>query len=347
MRSARFKLMGGIAGGFCALSALAGCMGGQGSTDGGSGADGGFRDDVFVSDETTVGGMSLVLASSSLGIGDTASFSTFVTNADGSGVPQMNVACDSEDGVAIIEPQRGFELTDSSGVMTGQIGCEKPGSFQLVCRLTTGASRRKFATVNCTGEIPSGFQGFPGAAGGGLGGGTQTNDDGDVRIISAFFEDDGNFDSSSGSGASVDISGISDCDLSTPKIEVEPFYDTYVVLGVKNNLSEQVRFTSFRYSVSDVDGRGTEFTSKSLGLTQESESTLAADGGSSNIIMPIFKAYNGAKYAGDPMGSGIRISNRSLQTVTFELTGETASGESVSISARATASFGDFDRCTN
>jgi hypothetical protein len=140
---------------------------------------------------------------------------------------------------------------------------------------------------------------------------------------------------------------ITECQPATPELQPEPFYDTYVILTVKNNLSEQVRFNSFRYSVNDVDGRGTEFTSKSLGLTQESDSTLAADGGSSTIIMPIFKAYNGDKYVGDPTGSGLRITNRSLQTVTFVLNGETASGESVSISARATAAFGDYNRCAN
>jgi hypothetical protein len=61
--------------------------------------------------------------------------------------------------------------------------------------------------------------------------------------------------------------------------------------------------------------------------------------------MPIFKAYNGGKYVGDPLGTGIRITNRALLTVTFALVGKTASGESVAISAKATGSFGDFNRC--
>jgi hypothetical protein len=95
-----------------------------------------------------------------------------------------------------------------------------------------------------------------------------------------------------------------------------------------------------------VDGNGGTFTSKSLGLTQESDSTLAsADGGVSKIFVPIFKAYSSAKYVGDPLGTGIRISNRSLQTVNITLKGTTASGEDVSITGRSTASFGDFSRC--
>ena len=114
---------------------------------------------------------------------------------------------------------------------------------------------------------------------------------------------------------------------------------------VKNNRPEQVRFEYLQYSVSDVDAKGTEFTSKKLGLTEEADSTVAQSGQTATIIMPVFKAYDGGKYVGDPLGTGIRISNRALLTVTFALVGKTASGESVAISAKATGSFGNFNRC--
>jgi hypothetical protein len=261
-------------------------------------------------------------------------------------VSNISVACDSEKGVAILDPQRGYALTDSNGVMSGMIGCEAPGSFQFLCRLAVGANRRKFVSVNCTGDVPSGFQGFPGAAGGGLGGGSQTNDDGDVRITTASFIDDGSASSGSpAAGASIDISQRADCDGDSTTVDFEPFFDTYARLTVENNLPEQVRFESLQYSVSDVDGQGTEFTSKRLGLTQEADSTLADSGASTTIIMPIFKAYNGGKFVGDPLGTGVQITNRALTTVSFTLIGKTASGESVSVKARATASFGDFNRC--
>ena len=158
------------------LAIIIGCGGGQGATDGGSGAQPDFRDDQFIAGDTTTGSMSLSLSRGSLGVGDTSPFTVSVVNASGKPVSNINVACDSERGVAIVEPSRGFEMTNSSGVMSGVIGCESPGSFQMVCRLSVGANRRKFAQVTCTGDVPAGFQGFPGAAGGGLGGGVQNND---------------------------------------------------------------------------------------------------------------------------------------------------------------------------
>jgi hypothetical protein len=192
------------------ILALSGCLGGQGSTDGGSGADGNFRDDVFVSDEMTTGGMSIEIENASIPVGDTSSFFVSVKNARQQPVSNINVVCDSEQGLAIIEPSSGYELTNSEGVLSGVIGCAAPGSLQLVCRLSVGANRRQFASVRCTGDVPSGFQGFPGAGGGGLGGGVQTNDDGDARINSADFPEQDDLSSSATENGSIDIVQSSD-----------------------------------------------------------------------------------------------------------------------------------------
>ncbi|MFN4896691.1 MAG: hypothetical protein ACK5GN_00240 [Pseudomonadota bacterium] len=327
------------------LTALAGCMGGQGSTDGGSAADGGFGDDTFVADESNTGTIDLRVAGSSIEVGNTSMFTVHARNSRQQPVANMNIACDSEQGVAILDPQRGYALTDSSGVMSGVIGCEAPGSFQFVCRLAVGANRRKFVSVNCTGDVPSGFEGFPGAAGGGLGGGSQTNDDGDVRITSAGFIDNGSAGNESTAGSSIDISQTPDCDLDSSTLDPEPFFDTYVKLVVQNNRAEQVRFEYLQYTMADVDGQGTEFTSKRLGLTQDVDSSLAESGDSSTIIMPVFKAYNRGKYVGDPLGMGMQITNRALITVSFTLVGKTSRGEDVVVKARSTASFGDFLAC--
>ncbi len=329
------------------IAALWGCLGGQGSTDGGSGADNNSRGSVFVADETTTGGIEVEVEEASIAVGDTSGFFVRVQNARQEGVSNINVACDSESGVAIIEPQTGYELTNASGVMSGVIGCERPGSFQLVCRLSVGANRRKFVSVRCTGDIPSGFQGFPGAGGGGLGGGAQTNDDGDVRIVSAGFVDDGDALSADvATSESIDISQDADCDNTASTSDPEPFFDTYVKLKVENNLAERVRFRYLQYSVSNVDGSGAEFTSKRLGITQEIDSSLADGGSSTTIFVPVFKAYNGGKFVGDPTGVGIQITSTSFQTVSFSLVGETASGDPVEVTAQSTASFGTFNRCS-
>ena len=342
MRQRRFVYRLGLISILSISGAILGCMGGQGSTDGGSSSRNSYDDDVFVSDESNTGTVSLDVSNTSIEVGNTTGFVVRATNSRQQGVAGINVVCDSEDGIAILEPQRGYAPTDNSGNMSGQIGCEAPGSFQFVCRLALGANRRSSITVQCTGDVPSGFRGFPGAAGGGLGGGSQTNDDGDVRIITAAFADTG---STTETSASIDISQTADCDGTLTTFDPEPFFDTYVKLVVKNNRPEQVRFEYVQYSVSDVDSKGTEFTSKKLGLTEEADSTVAQSGQTATIIMPILKAYNGGKYVGDPLGTGIRITNRALLTVTFALVGKTASGESVAISAKATGSFGDFNRC--
>lgn len=332
--------------GACAIVALSGCLGGQGSTDGGSGADGNFRDDIFVSDETTTGGMSLEIENASIPVGETSSFFVSVKNARQQPVSNINVICDSEQGLAILEPSSGYALTNGNGVMSGVIGCEAPGSLQLVCRLSVGANRRQFASVRCTGDVPSGFQGFPGAGGGGLGGGVQTNDDGDVRITNADFLDQGSLSSDAAGTSSIDIVQSSDCNSDGTSDDIEPFYDTYVRLTVQNNLSETVRFKYLQYSINDVDGRGTAFTSKRLGLSVESEaSTASAGGGSTTFTVPVFKGYAGGKFVGDPLGEGLQIVNPALLTTRFSLVGETSSGEVVELTARATASFGNFNRC--
>lgn len=329
------------------VSVLLGCMGGQGSTDGGSAAQPNGREDQFVAGEDTTGSMKLILSQESLGVGDTASFTVHVQNASGAPVSNIHVACDSESGIAIVEPQRGYEMTSSAGVMSGVVGCERPGSFQMVCRLSVGANRRKFASVTCTGNIPAGFQGFPGAAGGGLGGGVQNNDDGDVRIVEAGFSESGFDGNNSSTSSSIDIVQTTDCDNDPSTVDIEPFYDTYVTLKVENNLAEQVRFQYLQYSINNVDGQGTEFTSKRLGLTREVDSSAGGSGGTASITIPIFKAYGGAKFVGDPLGVGLQITNRALLTVSFSLVGETSSGDPIEVTARATASFGNFNRCTS
>lgn len=328
-----------------ALSII-GCMGGSGSTDGGSAKDPNFRDEVYVGDDDTMGSMQLTLDSESLAVGDTTGFQVLVVDSAGQPVPSLTVICDSEEGVAIIEPSTGFELTSGSGAMSGVIGCERPGSFQLVCRLSIGANRREFASVRCTGEVPSGFQGFPGSGGGGLGGGVQNNDNGDVQIVEAGFEDDGSLSSSDvSSDASIDMFQISDCEPTTATQEQEPFYTTYVNLKVQNNLTERVTFSYLTYSV-DVNNTGSEFESSNIALTRVADSTLSQNGETGNIIVPIFTGYNGGKWAGDPLGRGEQFSTPGAKAVTFTLVGETASGDLVRISAAVTGNFSNYNRCS-
>jgi hypothetical protein len=220
----------------------------------------------------------------------------------------------------------------------------------MVCRVSVGANRRKFIGVTCEGDVPSGFTGFPGAGGGGLGGGvTQDGDSGDATIVAMGFEDGGSTSVTPGSpssNASIDIFQESDCDGVESTIDPEKFYDTYLNLEVENNFTEDIRFSSMTYSVRNVDGQGTVFQSKPIGLTSNSGSSVGGNGGTTGLLVPLFKASQGGKYVGDPSGVGIRISQVGFRTVTVTLNGQTASGRRVELTARSTASFGNYDRCS-
>ena len=335
------------------IVAFIGC---QGNTDGGSAANPDFRDDVFVGDESSTGSIRVELTDSEVAVGSSAGFKVYVADAQGQPVPFVRVVCDTEQGVALIEPTSGYELTNGDGVMSGRIGCAAPGSFQMVCRLGIGANRRQFVSVGCSGDIPAGFAGFPGAGGGGLGGGTQTGDNGEIRITNAGFEDDGSFDNTSvPSDASIDITQTADCDGVATTSDVEPFYDTYAVLQIENNLAERVTLLYLECSVTGVDGTSNTADCGTIGLTRSSDVVLEANSDSTVIQVPAFKAYNGGKYVGNPTtGTGTRITAAGLYTVSFKLYYQKASGEGQDlgegdelpyISASATAAMGNYNRC--
>ena len=228
-------------------------LGCQGNTDGGSAASPNYSDDVFTGDGSSTGSIRVQLNESQVEVGHTSGFKVYVTDSKGEPVPNVRVVCDTEQGVALVEPTSGYELTNSEGVMSGKIGCAAPGSFQMVCRLSIGANRRQFVSVACTGDVPAGFPGFPGAGGGGLGGGSQIGDSGEVRITNAGFDDDGTFDNTSvPSDASVDITQGADCDGVITTNDPEPFYDTYAVLQVENNLEERVTLLYLECSVTGI-----------------------------------------------------------------------------------------------
>jgi len=332
---------------------ILGFVGCQGNTDGGSAASPDYEDGVFVGDETSTGSIRVQLVHSHLAVGETTGFKVTVTDSKGQPIPDTRVICDSEKGVALIEPTSGYELTNGEGVMSGVIGCAAPGSYQMVCRLSVGANRRQFVSVGCTGDVPSGFTGFPGAGGGGLGGGTQSNDDGEIQITDAGFDDDGTSASTTvPTDASVDIVQEADCNVSTTTLDTEPFYDTYAVLNVENNLQERVTLLYLECSVTGVDGSSNTADCGTIGLTRSSNSTLEANNDSAIIQVPVFKAYNGGKYVGNPTsGTGTRITSSGLFTVSFRLYYQRASdagGDGTDlpyITASATASFGNVNRC--
>lgn len=315
---------------------LVGCLGGSGGTDGGAATDPGYRDDIFVSDDSTTGSISLRVTDDDLSVGETSGFRVEVRNAAGQPVPNMSVVCDSEDGVALIEPVSGREITDSQGSMSGRIGCERPGSFQMVCRLTVGANRRKFAGVRCSG---SGAVDFPSSGGGSLGGGVSGGSDGAARVTQASLIDDPGGDSTSNQ---VDVLMTSDCDGDLTTADPEPFTDTFAKVKIENNFEEKVTFTHLSFSLDNVDGAGTGFASKRTGIT----AVAASSGGTVEAQAPIFRAFGSGKFVGHPGGTSTQIGAVGFRTVTITVYGETESGKDVELTSRVTAVFGTYNRCS-
>jgi hypothetical protein len=318
------------------VGSLLGCLGGSGGTDGGAATSPGYRDDIFVSDDSTTGTISLKVTDDDLAVGETSGFRVEVKNAAGQPVPNMSVVCDSENGVALIEPVSGRELTDSQGVMSGRIGCERPGSFQMVCRLTVGANRRKFAGVRCSG---SGAVDFPSSGGGSLGGGVSGGSDGAARVTQTSLIDDPAGDSTNNQ---VDVLMTTNCDGDATTSDPEPFTDTFVKVKLENNFEEKVTFTHLSFSLDNVDGVGTGFTSRRTGIT----AVAAASGGTVEVEAPIFRAFGTGKYVGHPGGTSTQIGAVGFRTVTVTVYGETESGKDVELTSRLTAVFGTYNRCS-
>jgi hypothetical protein len=333
--------------GFCVMALLVvACTGGGGDTDGGSANDlaNDYGDGAFVDDENSAGKIEVEVVEPELQVALTSGFFARVYDAAGAPVPNIRIACDSEEGVAILEPTSGFETTDSGGAISGRIGCEVPGSYLFGCRLPVGGNKRKFVTVKCQGPIPNGFTGFPGAGGGGLGGGTASGNDGGVggvdpsgvRITDISVSDRG-----TGEGTSSIDTVISDCDTDPTTFTAEPFFDTSATFKVVNNSNRTIRFTELRYRVPNASGSGTSsFTSSPVRFIGEALPNGAEATFSQIIIFNaegLGKSFNGA-------GANIP-SNLGFRNVTFELTGETDIGESVTITGSEALSFDNYNNC--
>ncbi len=318
---------------------LSGC----GSTDGGEAADQTFGDDVFVGSDGNTGSIELKLPSGTIPVGGTETFEVFVRDVNGQPVPQIKVSCDSERGVAIVEPTTGTELTGQYGGISGVLGCRFPGSFQFGCRLPIGANKRKFGTIKCEGEVPAGFDGFPDASGGGLGtGGVSVNDDGEpggdsisgVRVSNlAVFDVDetGTF--------GIDIAQNDDCNADGTQDDPEPFLQNLAELTLENNSNQTIRVVSMRFTVANVDGSGTgSYTSPSISANAE----VGPNGDTASVRIPFTTFVSGGKAF---IGRTTAITAL-FRNMTFTVRIRNQSGEEANISAPIGVDYQNFDNCS-
>ena len=233
--------------------------------------------------DETAGAISLSVTEDLLPVSDITGFSVGVTDRNGSPVPNIEIACDTEKGLALIEPTTGYEMTDSSGHVSGKVGCETPGSYLLGCRLPVGGYKRQFVTVRCQGPIPAGFSGFPGAGGGGLGTGGSGGavDVGEVRITSVtpYENNDETLNVDVTQGVCTDNSA-------------EPFTDTFLKIKVTNSTAALVNFYAYEYTIRKADGASDQVDSDTIYLSDSGD--IAAS--SSTTFTGLFlKAGSGHK----------------------------------------------------
>ena len=341
MEQKSVKVLLGMVGLSALLALGAGCSGG--STGGG---DQDYTGDQY--DNTAAGRITLTLVDGDLlAVSVIEGFRVHVKDQDGRPVENIPILCDTEAGLAIIEPTTGKEYTDSDGQMSGKIGCSAPGSYLLACRVGVGGGKRTSTTVRCQGPIPVGFDGFPSpTGGGGLGGGSSDNEDGGsggsssgVRITAIAAYDTG--DTTAGT-TSIDISQDADCDNDNTTVDPEPFYDTSVGITVVNNSNRIVRFTSLKYKISNYDGNGSSVTSSSISLVGEGIA-LDANGGQDKIVSLMLDANAGGKRV---VGNSTNISDSGIKNIRFTLTGTNDIGDTVTVSSSTALSFDGFNRCS-
>ena len=309
----------------------------QGDTDG-SGANttpGG----QYVSDGSAGGKIEFTFTND-LVVAGTAEFLVLVTDPNGAPIPFLNITCDTERGLAILEPTTGTEHTSQRGGMSGVIGGNSTGSFLLECRGPNGTQLIAKKVIKVTGEAPTGFVGFTGAAGGGLGGGvvgtptpgpTPTSFPVDSQQVNF---NDILFSSIAGSGnqvATIDLTQIGDCDGDVMTVDPEPFSEDGYGLNITNNRGVPIQIESATYSISGVVTSFTQFT----------QIIIAPNSTQSNLAGP-FTFVNTAKRFS---GTNIAVPNGTFN-VTFTITGSNIDGTlPFSVTRSAVMTANNYNNC--
>ncbi len=343
---------------FSGLAALTLTLGGfmigcSGNTDGGDATDTSGLGGEFVDSDSATGYIELDVVNEELSVSDTSGFRVFVKNSSGEGVPQMRVSCDTEAGLAILEPTTGTELTDENGQLSGVLGCEAPGSLEIGCRLAQGAYKRKFATIKCSGSVPAGFDGFAGATGGGLGGGVVTNDNGAVTVTAIDFVDSVAGDGTHAIDVIQSLCGT-DCATTPGECTAEPFTDTFVHIKLQNNTNQNLNCSSLRYSVPEGTGASTSTLNSG---------SISFVGVASPFVPPgeeaeLYALFMDATVA--PSGYGVTVvggkkfyatgaaplnSDFGFRNVTFRVSCSNEAGDEITLTSAVGISLDSFDHC--
>lgn len=330
----------GIAIGVLALAAMVGCTG---NTGGGDESADSFAQDQFVAGDATTGSISLTVSEGTLSVGETTDFVTRVVDSAGGPVEGLRLSCDSEQGIAIVEPTTGSTITNASGAISGVIGCAAPGSYRFGCRMPIGAAKRKLVSIRCEGPIPVDFDGFPGAAGGGLGSGSGGFFDGDddlnsgtAVVINSLALLDQGLDGSSSASVDIQNLGPTGCPTDTEDVfQPEPFFDTYAQISITNNTVYGLTFSNARFKIRDSSNA----VILELGPQGFLGTSIVAPNGAQTALLTVFAPV--------AQKTTTLAALNLTQIYTYEaiLTGTNDIGDSVTVTARSIVSFGQIDRC--
>ena len=142
----------GIAvGAFIAL--VAGCGGNTNtsSTD--------YTDDIANDTDQFGGRVQVIVEDTSIAIGKTSRFHTFVYDRNNRPLENARIICNSTPGVAILDPLEipiEGRLTSDQGDIEGTIGCERLGNFWFGCQIP-GAPQWSMVKISCVGSISDTF----------------------------------------------------------------------------------------------------------------------------------------------------------------------------------------------
>ena len=325
--------------GMLASVAWVGCTG-AGDTDGGQGND----DSGVGSQPVSNGGFGASLTIELDGGGNILHTAErtgfFVTALDPRGVPlaDKQVFCETEKGIAIIEPSSNgvaFEHTGSSGTMSGVLGGVTPGSYQIECRLGEGFNLVATRHFKVEGDVPAGFAGFPGAAGGNLGGGNLVeNPNPTSQAISVTFGTVGG--SALTSNGPIDLVQDLDCNRDGPATlsDLEPYgFDEYHVT-LSNGSAGDLIVDSVTFVVDD--GRSVTSTQQKTGLV--------IGAGATGEIVGTFTEF--------VLGSGLKtfagtsaLALLGTYNVSFTVRAHSVIDGSLTFRTSASVTFGDVNYC--
>ena len=256
------SILAATAGMLCAALLAVGC----GSTDGGSAVDNDAGLGIQYVSDGGAGGSIAIDVKDSLAVGGTAAFSVSVKDPRGEPIAFTRVFCESEHGIAILEPSKGgvaFEHTDMYGNMSGVLGGVSKGSYVLECRAPIEYNLIARVTVKITGDAPAGFTGFPGAAGGNLGGGRIVPPSTDeLRITKITFTDLGE------ESLFLDNQQNANCDGDSSTYDPEQFTVKTYKLSLYNGTQNTITIKGVSYvSGTETSNQSVEFEIAAGGTT--------------------------------------------------------------------------------